>query len=81
MLERKNLPFEKALCTVKINRMAEGTITTRRNQVIETNINIVNSKARSNIIAERHFSMEGGSIQQQLEIGTTGINGFDTSIS
>ena len=38
--------------------MAEGAITTRRNHVIETNINMVNSKVRFNIIAEGNFTME-----------------------
>ena len=58
MLARRNLPFEKALRTIKINRMAEGAITPRGNQVIETNINMVNSKVRFNIIAEGNFNME-----------------------
>ena len=56
MLARRSLPFEKALCTVKINRMAQGSITTRGNQVIETNIiNMVDSRVRFKIIAERNF--------------------------
>ena len=56
MLARRSLPFEKALRTVKINRMAQGSITTRGNQVIETNIiNMVDSRVRFKIIAERNF--------------------------
>ena len=38
MLAKKSLPFEKALCTVKINHMGKGTINARGNQVVETNI-------------------------------------------
>ena len=55
MLARGNLPFEKALRTIKINCMAEGAITTPGNQVIEANINIENSKVRFNIMAEGNF--------------------------
>ena len=58
MLERRNLPFKKAFRTIKINRMAEGAITTRGNQVIEMNINMVDSKVHFNIIVERNFNME-----------------------
>ena len=38
--------------------MAEGAITKQGNQVTETNINVVNSKVRFNIIAEGNFNME-----------------------
>ena len=56
MLARRSLPFEKALRTLKINRMAQGSSTTRENQVIETNIiNMVDSRVRFKIIAERNF--------------------------
>ena len=95
MLARRNLPFEKSLRAIKINRMAEGAITPRGNQVIETNINMVNSKVRFNIIAEGNFKhgssatqgkylfrkSKGGSFHQQLKTGTIGINDFDTSSS
>ena len=58
MLGRTNVSFEKVLRTVKINCMAEGAITKQGNQVTETNINMVNSKVRFNIIAEGNFNME-----------------------
>ena len=58
MLGRRNVSFEKVLRTVKINCMAEGAITKHGNQVTETNINMVNSKVRFNIIAEGNFNME-----------------------
>ena len=64
MLVRRNLPFGKALRTVKINRMAEGAITMQGNKVIETNINMVNYKVRLNIIVEGNFNME---VQQHME--------------
>ena len=67
MLMRRNLPFENVLCKVKINRIAEGTMTTRGNQVIETNTNIVDSKFRFKIIAEGNFSME----VQQHKVNTS----------
>ena len=54
----KKSPFENTFHTVKINRIAEGTITTRGNQVIETNINIVNSKVRFSIIVQGNFNIE-----------------------
>ena len=38
--------------------MAEGAFTTRGNQIIETNKNIVNSKVCFNIIAKGNFNME-----------------------
>ena len=65
MLVKRSLPFEKALHTIKINRMTRrgGAITTRGNQVIETNKNMVNSKVRFNIIAEGSFNME---VQQHI---------------
>ena len=37
--------------------MVEGAITTRENQVTETNINIVDSRVRFTIIAEGNFNM------------------------
>ena len=58
MLGRRNVSFEKVLRTVKINCMAEGAITKHGNQVTGTNINMVNSKVRFNIIAEGNFNME-----------------------
>ena len=58
MLTRRNVPFKWALRTVKINRMAEGAITTRENQVIATNINIVDYRVRFKIIVEGNFNME-----------------------
>ena len=67
MLVRRNLPFEKALRIVKINRMAKGAITTRGNQVIETKINTVNSKVRFNIVAKGSFRME----VQQYRVNTS----------
>ena len=57
-LARRNLPFRKALGTVKINCMAEDDITTRGNQVVQTNINMVNYKVHFTIIAEGKFNME-----------------------
>ena len=57
MSARRSLPLERALRTVKINRIAEGAITTRENQVTETNINIVDSRVRFTIIAEGNFNM------------------------
>ena len=56
MLAIKSLPFEKALRTVKINRLAEDIIITWGNQEIQTNIiNMINSKVRFKIIAEEDF--------------------------
>ena len=56
MLARRSLPFEKALRAVKMNRMAQGSITTRGNQVTETNgINMVDSRVRFKIIVEQNF--------------------------
>ena len=57
MSARRNLPFERAPRTVKINRMAEGAITTQENQVIETNINMVDSRVHFTIIVEENFNM------------------------
>ena len=57
MSARRSLPFERALRTVKINRMVEGANTTRENQIIETNINMVHSRVRFTIIAEGNFNM------------------------
>ena len=57
-MARRNLPFERALSTIEISRMAEDAITTWGNQVIEPNINMVNSKVHFNIIAEGNFSIE-----------------------
>ena len=37
--------------------MTEGAITTRENQVIETNINMVDCRVRFTIIAESNFNM------------------------
>ena len=68
MLARRSLPFEKALCTVKINRMTEGAITTRRNQAIETNIiKILDSRVRFKIIVEGNFSIGN----QQHKVNTS----------
>ena len=63
----KNLPSEKAHCTIKINRTAEGAITMRGNQVMETNTTTVNSKVRFNVITERNFNIE----VQQHRLNTT----------
>ena len=52
MLARRSLPFEKTLRTVKINRMAEGTITTRGNIGDRDH-----SRVRFKIIAEGNFNM------------------------
>ena len=60
MSARRSLPFERALRShdrVKTNRMTEGAITTRENQVIETNINMVDCRVRFTIIAESNFNM------------------------
>ena len=57
MSARRNLPFERAPRTVKINRMAEGAITTQENQVIETNINMVDSRVHFTIIVKENFNM------------------------
>ena len=54
LLTKRNLLFKKTLCTVRINRMAGG-VTTRGNQVIETN---KITKFVSKIIAEWNFNME-----------------------
>ena len=58
MLAKRNLPFEKTLRKIKINRMVEGAITKQENQVIKTSINMVSSKVRFNIIAEGNFNMK-----------------------
>ena len=44
--------------------MAESAITMQGNKVIETNINMINYKARFNIIVEGNFNME---VQQHME--------------
>ena len=68
MLARRSLPFEKTLRTVKINSMAEGAITARRNQVIETNIiKILYSRVRFKIIVEGNFSIGN----QQHKVNTS----------
>ena len=55
MLAKKSLPFEKALCTVKINHMGKGTINARGNQAVETNIiDMIEGRKRE----ERNFNME-----------------------
>ena len=48
--------------------MAEGVITTRKNQAIETNINMVDFRVSFTIIAEENFNM---GVQQQHKINTS----------
>ena len=56
MLERRSLPFKKALRTIKVNRMAEGAIiATRGNQVSRRHHNKYD---RFKIIAEENLYMK-----------------------
>ena len=61
----KKFPFRKGTShnQNKSHDATGGAITTRGNQVIETNINMVNSKVRFNIIVEGNFNME---VQQHM---------------
>ena len=61
----KKSPFRKGTShnQNKSHDATGGAITTRGNQVIETNKNMVNSKVRFNIIAEGNFNME---VQQHI---------------
>ena len=68
MSTRKILSFKRVLRTVKINHMAEGAITTPKNQVIVTNINMVDFRVSFTIIAEENFNM---GVQQQHKINTS----------
>ena len=64
MLAKKSLPFEKTLCTVKINHMGKGTINARGNQVVETNIiDMIEGRKRE----ERNFNMEVYKVNTSLE--------------
>ena len=68
MSTRKSLSFKRVFRTVKINHTVEGAITTRKNQVIETNINMVDFRVGFTIIAEENFNM---GVQQQHKINTS----------
>ena len=51
MLARKGIPFERALRTVKTNRIVESAIIARESQVVEVKvINMVASRVRFKII-------------------------------
>ena len=64
MLVRKRRPSEKALCLVKTNHMVGNVITTQEKQVLETKINMLDTK----IIVEANSSnMEA----QQRRVNTS----------
>lgn len=64
MLVRKRCPSEKALCLVKANHMVGNVITTQEKQVLETKINMLDTK----IIVEANSSnMEA----QQRRVNTS----------
>ena len=64
MLARKRCPSEKALCLAKTNHMVGNVITTQEKQVLETKINMLDTK----IIVEANSSnMEA----QQRRVNTS----------